>query len=159
LRNDLTEAQIQALRQENIGRLFLRAHRAFAELAYEKLHERGHRGLSIIHTALLAHLDMRGTQVTTLADRAGITKQAMGRLVDELEAKGYVESAPDPADGRAKRVTFTERGWQFLLDAYEVKQEIEAAYAAVLGEDGMAQLRASLEKLLNSANYSDSVER
>jgi DNA-binding MarR family transcriptional regulator len=147
LRSDLTEEQIQALRQENIGRLFLRAHRAFGELAYKKLHDRGHDGLSIVHTALLAHLDMHGTQVTTLADRAGITKQAMGRLVDELEGKGYVESAPDPADGRAKRVTFTERGWQFLTDAYEVKLEIEAIYTSVLGEEGMTQLRDSLEKV------------
>ena len=154
MRNDLTEAQIQALREENIGRLFLRAHRAFGELAYEKLHKRGHDGLSIVHTALLAHLDMHGTQVTTLADRAGITKQAMGRLVDELESKGYVESAPDPTDGRAKRVTFTERGWQFLTDAYEVKLEIEVAYSSILGEDGMVQLRAALEKLLENASTS-----
>ena len=142
-----TQAQVAALRQQHIGRLFWRAHRAFSELAFEKLHARGYDGLSIIHTNLLAHLDITGTHVTILADRAGITKQAMGRLVDELEAKGFVESMPDPADGRAKLVRFTDTGWQFLLDAYEIKQEIEALYTSVLGEEGMAQLRDLLEKV------------
>ncbi len=143
-----TQAQIETLRQQHIGRLFWRAHRAFSELAFEKLHERGYVGLSIVHTSLLAHLDLGGTQITTLAQRAGITKQAMGRLVDELESKGYVESLPDPADGRAKLVKFTGSGWQFLLDAHEIKQEIEAVYEQILGQERLAELRAALETLL-----------
>ena len=142
-----TQAQVAALRQQHTGRLFWRAHRAFGELAFEKLHERGYSGLSTVHTNLLAHLDIDGTNVTTLADRAGITKQAMGRLVDDLEEKGYVQSMPDPSDGRAKLIRFTDAGWQFLLELYEIKQEIEALYTAVLGEEGIAQLRAALEKV------------
>ena len=153
-----TQAQVAALRQQHTGRLFWRAHRAFGELAFEKLHERGYTGLSTVHTNLLAHLDIDGTNVTTLADRAGITKQAMGRLVDDLEEKGYVQSMPDPSDGRAKLIRFTDAGWQFLLDSYEIKQEIEALYTAVLGEDGMAQLRTALEKVAEITS-SHSLER
>lgn len=148
-RPDLTDEQIAKLRQEHIGRLLLRAYRGFNLLAYEKLHARGHDDLNIAHTALLANLDLDGTQITTLADRAGITKQAMGRLVDELETKGYVASAPDPDDKRAKRITFTDRGWQFLIDAYEIKLEIEAEYTNILGAEGMAQFRAALEALVD----------
>ncbi len=142
-----TQEQVAALRQQHTGRLFWRAHRAFGDLAFEKLHERGYDGLSTVHTNLLAHLDIEGTQITTLADRAGITKQAMGRLVDDLEEKGYVQSVPDPTDGRAKLIKFTDAGWHFLVDSSEIKQEIEAIYTAVLGEEGMAQLRAALEKV------------
>jgi DNA-binding MarR family transcriptional regulator len=142
-----TQEQVAALRQQHTGRLFWRAHRAFGELAFEKLHARGYTGLSTVHTNLLANLDIEGTNVTTLADRAGITKQAMGRLVDDLEDKGYVQSMPDPADGRARLIKFTDTGWQFLLDSYEIKQEIEAIYADLLGEEGIAQLRAALEKV------------
>ena len=36
-----TQEQVAALRQQHTGRLFWRAHRAFGELAFEKLHERG----------------------------------------------------------------------------------------------------------------------
>lgn len=141
--------EIARLREQHIGRLFLQAHRVFSDLAYEKLHERGHIGLTIRHTALLANLDIEGTSISVLAERAGMTKQAMGQLVTELTDKGYVESIPDPMDGRARQVRFLERGWQFLQDAYHVKQEIEAEYASILGNEGLQQLRTLLETLIN----------
>lgn len=140
--------EIAAFRQEHIGRLFLRAHRAFSERAFEKFQSYHHPGLRFTHMALIAQLDLEGTYITTLAERAGITKQAMSQLVDELESRGYVGRAPDPQNRRATLVTFTEAGVHLLQDAYRVKQEIEAEYVAVLGEDGFNQLRSLLVKLL-----------
>jgi DNA-binding MarR family transcriptional regulator len=147
--NGITPEQIHALREEHIGRLLLRAQRAFSEAAYTRLRARGHEGLSIVHTNMLAHLDIEGTTLTVLAERAGITKQAMRELVDDLEAKGYVTSATDLVDRRARRIKFTDAGWQFLRDAYAVKLEIEQDYRQVLGEEGLLQLRNALEKLVN----------
>lgn len=141
-------AQIEELRQGNIGRLFLLAHRNFSELAVQKLHHYGHSQLSLAHTNLLANLDTQGTRITVLAERAGVTKQAMGSLVSELERKGYIGRTADPTDGRAVLITFTAMGWQFLRDAYQVKQEIEAVYTAVLGETGFQTLQTLLATLL-----------
>ena len=146
-----TVEQIAAWRQENIGRLFLRAHRDFGARATEKLRARGHHALGLAHTTLLANLDLEGTRITTLADRAGITKQSMGQLVTELEQHGYIERSIDAADRRAIIVKFTDTGWQFLRDAYEIKQEIEAEYTAILGEDLMHKLREALTTLLESS--------
>jgi len=143
-----TRQEIEELRQQHIGRLFLRAQRAYDTRAVEKLHERGHVRLTLAHTALLANLDTEGTRTTVLAQRAGMTKQAMGQLANDLEREGYITRAADPRDGRATLVTFTERGWQFLRDAYELKQEIETEYATILGTPGMESLRAALTLLL-----------
>jgi DNA-binding MarR family transcriptional regulator len=55
---------------------------------------------------------------------------------------------PDPTDRRATRVHFTEAGWQYLLDAQEVKQAIEAEYRTTLGEDSWRELNAGLTQLL-----------
>lgn len=140
--------EIAAFRQEHIGRLFLRAHRVFSERAFEKFQTYHHPGLRFTHMALIAQLDVEGTYITTLAERAGMTKQAMSQLVDELESRGYVQRAPDPHNRRATLVTFTEDGVRLLRDAYQIKQEIEAEYVAVLGEDGFNQLRSLLVKLL-----------
>lgn len=136
-------------RQQNVGRLFLRASRSFAALATRKLKERGHEGLGMAHTALLPHLDAEGgTRATEIAERAGMTKQAAGRVVRDLERMGYVERGADPEDARASLVGFTDEGWRFLEDAYHVKREIEAEYAAVLGEERMGLLCSVLEELL-----------
>jgi len=140
--------RIRETREQHIGRLFLRASRSFAALATRKLKERGHEGLGTAHTALLPHLDLEGTRATALAERAGMSKQAVGQVVRDLERQGYVERRPDPSDSRATLVRFTEAGWRFLRDAGDVKREIEAEYGAVLGEERMRMLRSALNDLL-----------
>jgi DNA-binding MarR family transcriptional regulator len=140
--------QLDELRQQHIGRLLLRAQRGFSVRANEKLRQLGHGGLSLAHTNLLAHLDLQGTRITTLAERVGVTKQAVGHLVLDLEQKGYIERAVDPDDRRATIVTFTDAGWRFLRDAHQVKREIEAEYSALLGKQGMQALRSLLTSLV-----------
>lgn len=145
----LTIEQLEELRQEHIGRLLLRAQRAYSELALLKLRQRGHIRLSMVHTSLLPHLDVNGTQATVLAERVGITKQAVGRVIADLEHEGYVKRLPDPTDHRASIVVFTGAGRQFLLDAYQVKKEIEEEYTALLGSERMQQFRSTLQELLD----------
>lgn len=141
-------AAIAALRQNHIGRLLLNAQRNYSLQALRKLRERGHAGLGLEHTNMIAQLDLHGTRMTTLAERLGVTKQAIGKVVGELEAKGYVRREADPADRRAAVIGFTAEGWRFLQDAHEVKQEIEAEYGAVLGAQGMQELRQLLTQLV-----------
>ncbi|MDQ2907042.1 MAG: MarR family transcriptional regulator [Chloroflexota bacterium] len=85
----------------------------------------------MVHTTLLSHLDVNGTQATVLAECAGITKQAAGRVIADLEREGYVQRLPDPTDQRASMIVFTDAGRQFLVDAYQVKKE----YAILLCMD------------------------
>ncbi len=144
--------QFQELRQKHIGRLLQQASRGFNSRAIAKLRQRGHSGLTLAHTLLLSHLDLEGTHITVLADRAGITKQSMGQLVLDLEKRGYIERRVDRLDRRATLVLFTSTGWQFLRDAYEIKKEIEAEYQAMIGEEEMEQLRATLRQLLEQAD-------
>lgn len=42
-----------------------------------------------------------------ITERAGVTKQTAGFLVDQLEHAGYVERVADPTDGRARLVRIT----------------------------------------------------
>jgi len=150
--NDQTDVQRQAklaeLREQSIGRLLLQAYRHFTALAICALRERGHAGLSLTHASLLVNLDADGTRIVALAERAGMTKQSMGQLVADLEQKGYVARSADPLDRRAVQVVLTDAGWRYVADAAEIKCELEAAYATVLGEEGLRGLRASLKTLV-----------
>ena len=60
--------------------------------------------------AVFGNIDSEGTRLTTLADRAAMTAQAMGELVDDLVAKGYLTRVADPSDRRAKLTALTDRG-------------------------------------------------
>ena len=147
-----SHAELVELRQSNIGRLFQRATRAYSELALKKLQEYGHEGLTLVHTALISNLDLEGNRTTEIAKRAGITKQAMGQLVHELETRGYVERIADPDDKRASLVQFTPKGKDLLVDAFHIKQSIESEYAKVLGKSNMGQLRDLLQQLVAAQN-------
>ena len=59
------------------------------------------------HSAVFAQIRAEGSRLTELARGANMTPQAMGELVDELEALGYVERRPDPTDRRAKLIVLT----------------------------------------------------
>lgn len=144
----IPQEHLLEMRQQHIGRLLQQAYRQFNMRAVAALHQRGHSGLTLAHTLLLSNLDVEGTRITVLAERAGITKQSMGQLVADLEERGYIERKDDPNDHRASLVLFTGLGQQFLQDAYEVKREIEAEYEAILGKDGLNQLRIALKELL-----------
>src|SRR5215471_6394163 len=66
------------------------------------------------HTALFPHLDFDGVRLTDLAARTGITKQAVGQLVDDLAEIGMIERIADPRDRRAKRIRFSRLGYGAL---------------------------------------------
>ncbi|MEO8610971.1 MAG: MarR family transcriptional regulator [Chloroflexota bacterium] len=146
-----THDEITALRNESIGRIFLRLYRDFQVRCAPKLAARGHDSLSEAHLNVLIHLDSGGTRIVMLAERANMTKQSMGDLIRDLEGQGYVERSEDPSDKRASIIQFTERGRQFLVDAYEIKLEMEAEYSAILGKENMEQFFSLAWKLLEHA--------
>ena len=145
---DSDPTQVQGLRDESIGRLFLQAQRAYFKRGIAKLRARGHDRVTLAHTTLLPYLDPEGTSVTNLAERAGMTKQSMRQLVLDLEDKGYIKRIPDPDDRRATLVIFTVEGRRFIEDGYEVKKEIDDEYRAILGEERVEALKGSLKTLI-----------
>lgn len=118
----------------------------FREQIRLKLKQRKHR-LQTAHAKILVHLDVEGTRLTELALRAGISKQAMGKLVSELEAIGYVRKAVDETDGRAWRVCFTPKGFALLKDSSAIVDEIWKDYAGLFGEKRLGLFRDELNEL------------
>ena len=91
-----------------------------------------------------------GLRLTAMAARAGITVQSMGELVDDLEAKGYLERRPDPEDRRAKRIHLTRRGRKNARIAKQATADVEDHLAELLGQQHYRQLRRSLQQIIAS---------
>lgn len=90
-----------------------------------------------------------GSRSTELAEKAQMTKQSMGYLIDHLESLGYVERLPDPEDRRAKIVRLTEQGRRLEQTARSIIHETEQEWATLLGTERMMQLRQLLEDLID----------
>ncbi len=134
---------------EHIGRLLLRAQRAFGARAVAGLQALGHPTFTVAHLSLLPHIESGGTRASVLAERAGMSKQSVAQLLSELETDGYIERERDAQDGRAAVVRVTSRGAACYRDARKVKREIEVEYERRLGATGLAELRRALTLLLD----------
>jgi DNA-binding MarR family transcriptional regulator len=100
---------------------------------FRRLHQEGFDDLVPRHGAVLAYLRVDGIRATELARRSGQHKQVVGKNVDELEALGYVERRPDPADRRAKLLVPTARGRAEMETADAIMAEIGERHRRALG--------------------------
>jgi DNA-binding MarR family transcriptional regulator len=81
---------------------------------------------------------------TELAVRLGVSKQAVGKVLDEMEQRGFVERHADRSDRRARRVRLTAHGRAASQTALRLSHEIEGDLRAHVGDEQVAALRAAL---------------
>ncbi len=96
------------------------------------------------HMAVLQYPGPDGVRPGALAERAGMSKQAVNQLLRSLEAGGYLVRADSPDQGRARMVRFTARGRAAYAKIHEVLREIEREWSAELGAVRFAQLKELL---------------
>jgi DNA-binding MarR family transcriptional regulator len=142
---------IEEGRSRNMRQLLLRASRIVNRHVVEGLHARGYTALRSTHTTLLSNIDLAGSTVTVAAERAGITKQAMGRLATELEDAGYIRVKSDPKDARARILQLTKTGRRLMLDSLDVMAELERRYARSVGRDRLAAVLGGLAAFVEQA--------
>ena len=131
----------------HLGVLLERGRRVLNQAMLERFRAAGFEDLREGHGPLFAFLPADGARVTELAERARVTKQSMGELVTELETLGYVRRDPDPADGRAKLVTFTDRGLRAAQIGVQAVADQERAWRDRFGSRRMDNLRLVLEEI------------
>jgi DNA-binding MarR family transcriptional regulator len=131
----------------NTAVLLREAFVALNGLVVPRLAERGFPDVRPAHNVVFQYLDAAGTTVSTLAERAEMTKQAMGELVAHLEERGYVDRVPDPADRRAKLVRPTAKGRDVYRAVRELIPEIEQQVVELIGATRMRQLRRDLQTI------------
>ena len=96
---------------------------------------------------LLAQLSLSGISQSLLAERMGLTKQAIQQSLDQLEKLALIRREPDPVDRRAKYVVLTEAGLVALETRRDAEKEAEKLLREALGKKALKQLGKGLRKL------------
>jgi DNA-binding MarR family transcriptional regulator len=141
-------------RQLRIGQLLVNHMRLFRDSLYEQTVDRGFQDMRPAHLQVFGSIKAEGTRLTDLAEWTNMGRSSMAELIDDLEAKGYVERRPDPSDGRAKLVCLTERGWEATRAGRKVIEKIEADYAQRIGRERFEGMCETLEDLLRELDPS-----
>jgi DNA-binding MarR family transcriptional regulator len=124
-----------------------RANRALQTDMVRTGHRRGHPELKPAHNAVFGTLQPEGSRAAEMAVRAGITRQSMGEVIRDMVALGILEMRPDPADGRAKLVTYSEHGREVAADGYAHLNDLEARFAEEFGEEDYETARKVLTRV------------
>src|ERR1700722_10479679 len=128
--------------------ILLRDARAAIEAAVRAdLAENGFGDVTPSHSALLRNIGEDGSRPSDLAAQADVTRQAITKLVDELERLDLVRRDPDPDDGRGVVIRYTDRGLAGVAIARRRMLALERGYAAQVGAERWAQVRSTLETL------------
>lgn len=133
-----------------IGALLRVPAQAIQHRIIDELNAAGFKELTLPHMAVLQFPGPDGFRPSALADRAGISKQAMNQLLRSLESYGYITRSDAPDEGRARTVHFTKRGRAAYAKALVILQDIEREWSTELGPKSFAQLKKLLFRVWDS---------
>src|ERR671928_621723 len=109
----------------DIGILLGLAYGAFVEEMHADLAARGFDDLGRSYGYVFRVLADGDRTLSELAGLLGMTLPGAGKIVDEMEERGYVERHPDRADRRVKRLRLSARGRSALRAARAFHRRFE----------------------------------
>lgn len=129
------------------ARLLLDTFRVFEDDLALQLSKKGFSNITPGNFNIIRHINPEGIGLTALAEDAQISKQAIGKMISDLERKGYVRVIPNITDGRAKTVQFTPKGEKLIRLAIDVVGSMENHYQQILGKKNYNIFRQSAKKI------------
>jgi DNA-binding MarR family transcriptional regulator len=109
-----------------------------------ELNAAGFDDLRLPHMAVLQYPGPDQVRPSMLAERAGMSKQAINQLLRSLEGLGYIVRSDVPDEGSARLIRSTERGHAAFWKMVDILNDIEREWSAELGLERFSQLKALL---------------
>ena len=85
-----------------------------------------------------------------LGERLIVTRATVTGLVDSLQAQGYVDRSPNPADRRGQVVRITPRGLTVIQQVRTIIHRNEKAWLSALSDDELRDYIATLHRIQDS---------
>lgn len=107
--------------------------------------------------AVLTLIRENGLRQADLAERLNIGTVTTSKLIDRLEARGFVERRADPGDRRSKRIFASAKARQLLDIMTETQRQVDAVANAGIDAEDLAvtmrvlgQMRQNLKTSITS---------
>ncbi|WP_299417871.1 MarR family winged helix-turn-helix transcriptional regulator [uncultured Sulfitobacter sp.] len=103
------------------------------------------------HLTFLASLDCGATQASAVAQRLGVTRQAIYRTTTEMQNEGFLPLKPDPVPRNQKNIVVTPKGVILATNARQALEKAETEFAKRAGFDNLDELRGILNLSLGDS--------
>jgi len=119
----------------------------------ERAQARGYPKLRMSFSQVLTHLTPGGVLISDLASLNGVSKQAISRVVRELEGLRFIERRQLADDRRSTRIFLSAGGLDLIRASIANIAVIEAEFARVLGASRSRRLAATLRRLCRESDF------
>jgi len=135
--------------RRNLGFLLAKASQRWNEVLYVQFCAAGYPEVRPSYGSVLLPLfEEDGLRMTDLAERARLSKQTMTTLVRLLEREGLVRRDRHPDDGRAFRISLTDRARRFRPVADNVLADMDRLVRARVTQRELQTLESTLRKVM-----------
>jgi len=134
-------------KKTNLSRHIYITYRYFNEWSQRQWKEDGWKDIRPDHLRLISIIGTDVVNNNELAKRAGVSKQAMSKMVNDLQSHGFIEVVPDPHDSRAKMISMSNDGVEFLEYFHNCSKKINKQFEDILGKEKVEKLQLLLSEL------------
>jgi len=124
-----------------------RAQQAFWSEIAADLQRAGLPDLPVRKTWVLEAIAEGARSPSALADRLGVSRQAVTQSVDALVQQGYVERASSETDRRRVALVLSARGDRAVIVARRASARVHTRLRRQLGDDKIAEFMDTLTQL------------
>jgi DNA-binding MarR family transcriptional regulator len=128
------------VRERTLGRIMSKMKRYLGRHIEQRLAELGFADFKASYIAFLGNLEEDGITNNELARRAGVTKQAMSKIVKLLEDAGYIYTVKNERDSRSSQIFINERGKQLMVAVFNCMEEIREKFHDIAGYERVEQM-------------------
>lgn len=146
--------KVAAQQIDHVGVPLWRASTEFTRRLIESVRMMGFEDISLADSELFPFLDIEGTGLSELAERKGVSRQAIHQSVHSLVKRGYLELIPDPDDARTRIARHSDKGLELLEAMQKVKTEIQNDALSALGPRKTKELTGMLDRLTDALKSS-----
>lgn len=122
----------------------------FDEQLQQTLEKRGWGMLNRSQSLVLAIIANGETRSARIAEKLGVSRQAMSQLAADLITRNILEFAPDPQDKRARILRFAPQSQGLRDDAQSVLRDLENRIAVHTSPGDLAAIKSILGRFLAS---------
>jgi len=130
--------------QPDFAILVVGSTRALADRLQQAVAQAGYPDMRPSFGFVIRALGETSLTLTQLAERLGVTKQAAIKVVDEMEAHGFVERRLGQVDRRSKALRLTERGHGVRRAALAASHRMEDELRRDVGDGDVDAMRRVL---------------
>ncbi len=130
------------------GKILNHLKREFDAWAMREFRKKGHDDLKIAHVPVLMNIDVGGTTNNELAKRTKVTKQAMSKVIRELQTMGYIKAMEYKEDKRSMTLILTEKGKKLVLNSRKRMMSFHEELHDLLGEKKFSTMTDQLLQII-----------